>query len=50
MWRKNSIAGLRANWPHIHLPGSAHPWIFREIGELIGLKSRDGVCNAISGF
>jgi hypothetical protein len=39
MWRKNSIAGLRANWPHIHRPGSAHPCIFRKIGELIGLKS-----------
>jgi NADH oxidase (H2O2-forming) len=34
MWRKDDIAGARANWPHIARKGSSHPWIIRRLGEL----------------
>jgi NADH oxidase (H2O2-forming) len=39
MWRKDSIPGIRANWPLIAHAGSAYPWTYRKIGELMGLKS-----------
>ena len=39
MWRKDSIPGIRANWPLIAHAGSAYPWTYRKMGELMGLKS-----------
>jgi len=39
MWRKDNIPGIRENWPLIVRAGSAYPWTFRKLGELIGLKA-----------
>lgn len=39
MWRKDSIPGIRLNWPRITRSGSIYPWTTRKLGELIGLKS-----------
>jgi hypothetical protein len=37
MWRKDSIPRIRANWPLIARAGSAGPWTYRKLGELIGI-------------
>jgi NADH oxidase (H2O2-forming) len=39
MWRKDPIPGIRENWPLIARAGSADPWTYRKLGELIGLKA-----------
>ena len=39
MWRKDRIPSIRANWPLIARAGSASPWTYRKLGELIGLKA-----------
>ena len=39
MWRRDSIPGIRTNWPLIARAGSAYPWTYRRLGELIGLKA-----------
>jgi len=39
MWRKDDIPGIRENWSLIARSGSPHPWTYRKLGELIGLKS-----------
>lgn len=39
MWRRDSIPGIRTNWPLIARAGSAYPGTYRKLGELIGLKA-----------
>jgi NADH oxidase (H2O2-forming) len=41
MWRKDDFNDLRKNWARIARPGSSYPWIYRKIGQLIGLSLAD---------
>jgi NADH oxidase (H2O2-forming) len=41
MWRKDDFNDLRKNWTRIARPGSPYPWIYRNIGQLIGLSLAD---------
>ncbi len=41
MWRKDDFNELRKNWAKIARAGSPYPWIYRKIGQLIGLSMAD---------